>query len=40
MGEHRKSVGDGDLRRIVDRVRGGQTPSDPRQEAVASARNV
>jgi len=25
MGEHRKSIGDGDLKRMVDRVRGGQT---------------
>ena len=25
MGEHRKSIGDGDLRRIVDRVRAGST---------------
>jgi 2-isopropylmalate synthase len=24
MGEHRKSIGDNDLRRIVDRVRAGQ----------------
>jgi 2-isopropylmalate synthase len=24
MGEHRKSIADGDIRRIVDRVRGGQ----------------
>jgi 2-isopropylmalate synthase len=27
MGEHRKSVGDGDLKRIVDRVRGGGGPA-------------
>jgi 2-isopropylmalate synthase len=25
MGEHRKSIGDGDLKRIIDRVRSGQT---------------
>ena len=25
MGEHRKSIGDGDLKRLVDRVRSGQT---------------
>ena len=25
MGERRKSIGDGDLRRIIDRVRSGQT---------------
>jgi len=24
MGEHRKFIGDGDLRRIVERVRSGQ----------------
>jgi 2-isopropylmalate synthase len=31
LGEHRKSIGDGDLRRIVDRVRGGsQAPADVR----------
>ena len=27
MGEHRKSVGDGDLRRMVERVRGGDAPA-------------
>jgi hypothetical protein len=25
MGERRKSIGDGDLKRIIDRVRSGQT---------------
>ena len=28
MGEHRKSIGDGDLRRMVERLRGG-TPTSP-----------
>jgi 2-isopropylmalate synthase len=27
MGEHRKSIGDGELKRIVERVRGGQVPA-------------
>ena len=27
MGEHRKSIGDGDLRRMVERLRGGGTPA-------------
>jgi 2-isopropylmalate synthase len=27
MGEHRKSIGDNDIRRIVERVRSGQTAS-------------
>ena len=27
MGEHRKSIGDGDLRRVVERLRGGGTPT-------------
>src|SRR5204862_6285314 len=34
MGEHRKSVGDGDLRRMVERVRGGPAA------AAASARSA
>jgi 2-isopropylmalate synthase len=29
MGEHRKSIGDGDLRRMVERLRGGGTPTSP-----------
>ena len=29
MGEHRKSIGDGDLKRMVERVRGGGTPGSP-----------
>jgi hypothetical protein len=41
MGEHRKSVGDGDLKRIVERVRGGEAPTAPgstHAEAVGSGR--
>jgi 2-isopropylmalate synthase len=41
MGEHRKSIGDGDLRRIVDRMRGGGSSAvaDP-AAAVGSGRGA
>ena len=29
MGEHRKAIGDGDLRRMVERLRGGGTSTSP-----------
>jgi 2-isopropylmalate synthase len=39
MGEHRKSIGDGDLRRIVERVRSGDSSATaPRQETVGYGR--
>jgi 2-isopropylmalate synthase len=43
MGEHRKSVGDGDLKRIVERVRGGDAPTPPgstQTETVGSGHGV
>ena len=43
MGEHRKSIGDGDLKRIVERVRSGDTqaPSDgPHTEAVGYGHGI
>jgi 2-isopropylmalate synthase len=43
LGEHRKSIGDGDLRRIVERLRGGGTPTrtgDAHTEIVASGHGI
>jgi hypothetical protein len=43
MGEHRKSVGDGDLKRIIARVRGGDAPTSPgstQTETVGSGHGV
>jgi 2-isopropylmalate synthase len=42
LGEHRKAIGDGDLRRIVERVRrtDGPAASGPHPEAVGSRRGV
>jgi 2-isopropylmalate synthase len=40
MGEHRKSVGDGDLRRMVERVRGGDPPGSTHPETVGYGHGV
>jgi 2-isopropylmalate synthase len=41
MGEHRKSIGDNDLRRMIDRVRGGRSATEtPQTETVGSGRTV
>ena len=39
MGEHRKSIGDADLRRIVERVRSGQAPAGPTHPETVGHRN-
>jgi hypothetical protein len=43
MGEHRKSIGDNDLKRIVERVRttgGAAAPDTPHPEAVGYGHGV
>jgi hypothetical protein len=43
LGEHRRAIGDGDLRRIVERVRATGVPAPagvPQPETVTSRRGV
>jgi hypothetical protein len=40
LGEHRKAIGDGDLRRIVERLRTNGPSSPPHQETVGYGHGV
>jgi 2-isopropylmalate synthase len=40
LGEHRKAIGDGDLRRIVERVRANGPSNPPHQDTVGYGHGV